>query len=207
MARESLRSQSESLFLHQMQVGRIELAGRLQSIPVQHLQEFTLQCNEALFPEFLEHPVDVHGRDPQRIGQLYLGDRQVEGMVLHQLDRSQPHQQLAQHMRHAGRRLTPPDVDHPLPEHGRIEAETLARWDRDRVFERLREQNADGPTFSFIDGPVTANKVMGVHTAWGRTLKDVFQRYQALRGRHQRYQNGWDCQGLWIEVGLRSRSA
>jgi hypothetical protein len=58
----------------------------------------------------------------------------------------------------------------PVPDPGRIEAETLARWDRDRVFERLREQNADGPTFSFIDGPVTANKVMGVHTAWGRTL-------------------------------------
>jgi hypothetical protein len=56
--------------------------------------------------------------------------------------------------------------------------------------------------FSFIDGPVTANKVMGVHTAWGRTLKNVFQRYQALRGFHQRYQNGWDCQGLWIEVGV-----
>ena len=43
---------------------------------------------------------------------------------------------------------------------------------------------------------------MGVHTAWGRTLKDVFQRYKALRGFHQRYQNGWDCQGLWIEVGV-----
>ena len=39
-----------------------------------------------------------------------------------------------------------------------------------------------------------------VHTAWGRTLKDVFQRYKALRGFDQRYQNGFDCQGLWIEV-------
>ena len=41
-----------------------------------------------------------------------------------------------------------------------------------------------------------------MHTAWGRTLKDVFQRYKALRGYHQRYQNGFDCQGLWIEVGV-----
>ena len=43
---------------------------------------------------------------------------------------------------------------------------------------------------------------LGVHTAWGRTLKDVFQRYKALRGFDQRYQNGFDCQGLWIEVGV-----
>ena len=70
------------------------------------------------------------------------------------------------------------------------------------TFERLRAHNRDGPRFSFFDGPVTANKTMGVHTAWGRTLKDVFQRYKALRGFDQRYQNGWDCQGLWIEVGV-----
>jgi hypothetical protein len=57
-------------------------------------------------------------------------------------------------------------------------------------------------TNPFIDGPVTANKTLGVHTAWGRTLKDVFQRYKALRGFDQRYQNGFDCQGLWIEVGV-----
>ena len=44
--------------------------------------------------------------------------------------------------------------------------------------------------------------MLGVHTAWGRTLKDVFQRYKALRGYDQRYQNGFDCQGLWIEVGV-----
>ncbi len=42
-----------------------------------------------------------------------------------------------------------------------------------------------------------------LHTAWGRTLKDVFQRYKALQGFDQRYQNGFDCQGLWIEVGRR----
>jgi isoleucyl-tRNA synthetase len=89
------------------------------------------------------------------------------------------------------------------PDHPRLEEEVLARWDAEGTFAKLREQNAGGPTFSFIDGPVTANRFsLGVHTAWGRTLKDVFQRYKAMRGFHQRYQNGWDCQGLWIEVGV-----
>ena len=79
----------------------------------------------------------------------------------------------------------------------------LARWDAEGTFAKLREQNKGGPTFSFIDGPVTANRFsLGVHTAWGRTLKDVFQRYKALRGFDQRYQNGFDSQGLWIEVGV-----
>jgi len=89
-----------------------------------------------------------------------------------------------------------------VPDHPALEREVLERWESERTFERLREQNAGGPRFSFLDGPVTANKPLGVHTAWGRTLKDVFQRYKALRGYHQRYQNGFDCQGLWIEVGV-----
>ena len=89
------------------------------------------------------------------------------------------------------------------PDHPALELEILELWEREGTFERLREQNRGGPKFSFIDGPVTANRmVLGVHTAWGRTLKDVFQRYKALRGCEQRYQNGFDCQGLWIEVGV-----
>jgi isoleucyl-tRNA synthetase len=88
------------------------------------------------------------------------------------------------------------------PDHPELELEILARWERERTFERMRERNRGGETFSFFDGPVTANKPLQVHTAWGRTLKDVFQRYKALRGFDQRYQNGFDCQGLWIEVGV-----
>src|ERR1043165_8380919 len=86
------------------------------------------------------------------------------------------------------------------PDHPGLEREMLARWDEEGTFAKLREQNRGGPTFSFIDGPVTANKDLGVHHAWGRTLKDVFQRYKALRGHDQRYQNGYDCQGLHVEV-------
>jgi isoleucyl-tRNA synthetase len=90
----------------------------------------------------------------------------------------------------------------PVPDHPRLEEEILQWWEDEQVFNRLRERNRGNPKWSFIDGPVTANKEMGVHTAWGRTLKDVFQRYKAARGFDQRYQNGWDCQGLWIEVGV-----
>jgi len=88
------------------------------------------------------------------------------------------------------------------PDHDALERTILERWEDEATFEHLRAKNVDGPRFSFIDGPVTANKTLAVHTAWGRTLKDVFQRYKALRGYHQRYQNGFDCQGLWIEVGV-----
>ena len=87
-----------------------------------------------------------------------------------------------------------------VPDHPALEREVLERWERERTFERLREQNAGGPRWSFIDGPITANNPMGVHHAWGRALKDVFQRYHALRGFDERYQNGFDCQGLWVEV-------
>jgi isoleucyl-tRNA synthetase len=88
------------------------------------------------------------------------------------------------------------------PDHDALEREVLDLWEREGTFAQLIAQNASGPRFGFFDGPVTANKTLAVHTAWGRTLKDVFQRYKALRGFHQRYQNGFDCQGLWIEVGV-----
>jgi len=87
-----------------------------------------------------------------------------------------------------------------VPNHTALELEVLERWERERTSERLREQNRGGAPWSFIDGPITANNAMGVHHAWGRTLKDVYQRYHALRGFDQRYQNGFDCQGLWVEV-------
>ena len=75
-------------------------------------------------------------------------------------------------------------------------------WQERRTFARLRAQNADGPRWSFLDGPITANNPMGVHHAWGRTYKDLYQRFHAMLGEDQRYQNGFDCQGLWVEVNV-----
>ena len=93
----------------------------------------------------------------------------------------------------------------------KIEKEILKFWEKKRVFEKLRIQNKGKKTWSFIDGPITANNPMGVHHAWGRTYKDVFQRFKAMQGFDQRYQNGFDCQGLWVEreeekdLGLKNK--
>ena len=77
----------------------------------------------------------------------------------------------------------------------RGEHDILRFWKEQDVFRRLREQNAQGTPWSFLDGPITANNPMGVHHAWGRTYKDAFQRFRAMCGHALRYQNGFDCQG------------
>ncbi len=82
----------------------------------------------------------------------------------------------------------------------RGEHDILRFWRERGIFARLRQQNRGKPKWSFLDGPITANNPMGVHHAWGRTYKDAYQRYFAMTGHEQRYQNGFDCQGLWVEV-------
>jgi isoleucyl-tRNA synthetase len=97
-------------------------------------------------------------------------------------------------------------VDFPAQERAILEF-----WQREQIFERLLEKNRGKPRWSFLDGPITANNPMGVHHAWGRAYKDVYQRYFAMTGHEERYQNGFDCQGLWVEVevekelGLKSK--
>ena len=81
-----------------------------------------------------------------------------------------------------------------------LEQDVLKFWEECDIFRKLVEKNKDGKPWSFFDGPITANNPMGVHHAWGRTLKDLYQRYWAMNGRKLRYQNGFDCQGLWVEV-------
>ncbi len=86
-------------------------------------------------------------------------------------------------------------IDFPAQERAILEF-----WQRTQAFEQLRARNRGKPKWSFLDGPITANNPMGVHHAWGRTYKDAYQRYHAMTGRELRYQNGFDCQGLWVEV-------
>ena len=87
------------------------------------------------------------------------------------------------------------------PDFPQLERNILNWWDENSIVsEYLTKNNNSKTSFSFIDGPITANNPMGVHHAWGRTYKDLFQRYYTMQGHEQRYQNGFDCQGLWVEV-------
>ncbi len=81
-----------------------------------------------------------------------------------------------------------------------LEHRILEFWEKNSVFSLYKNRNKGHKKWSFQDGPITANNPMGVHHAWGRTYKDIFQRYKTMKGFEQRYQNGFDCQGLWVEV-------
>src|SRR6187455_1481085 len=81
-----------------------------------------------------------------------------------------------------------------------FERDILKFWDENGIFDKRKALNRGRPTWSFLDGPITANNPMGVHHAWGRTYKDAYNRYFAMTGHDLRYQNGFDCQGLWVEV-------
>ncbi|MCQ2463668.1 MAG: isoleucine--tRNA ligase, partial [Clostridia bacterium] len=81
-----------------------------------------------------------------------------------------------------------------------MEHDILKFWQENQCFEKRREKNAGKEMFRFIDGPITANNPMGIHHAWGRSLKDIFIRYKSMTGHDCRCQNGFDSQGLWVEV-------
>jgi isoleucyl-tRNA synthetase len=89
----------------------------------------------------------------------------------------------------------PSDVNFPEQER-----EVMKFWEEKHAFQKMKAIHKGQPRWSFIDGPITANNPMGVHHGWGRTYKDLFLRYWTMRGRELRYQNGFDCQGLWVEV-------
>ncbi|OGK62341.1 isoleucine--tRNA ligase [Candidatus Roizmanbacteria bacterium RIFOXYC1_FULL_38_14] len=98
------------------------------------------------------------------------------------------------------------------PDFPLLEKELLTHWYKDGIVDKyLHKNDKEKKTFSFLDGPITANNPMGAHHAWGRTYKDLWPRFFNLMGYRQRFQNGFDCQGLWVEVevekelGLRSK--
>ncbi len=105
--------------------------------------------------------------------------------------------------------FSPVDLKINFPE---MEKKLLDYWYKKGIVKKYLSKNRNSKKrFSFLDGPITANNPMGVHHAWGRTYKDLWQRYKNMRGFKERFQNGFDCQGLWVEVevekelGLKSK--
>lgn len=82
-----------------------------------------------------------------------------------------------------------------------LEKKLLKWWYQSGLVKKYLQRNDKAKKqFSFLDGPITANNPMGVHHAWGRAYKDLWQRFFNMRGFKQRFQNGFDNQGLWVEV-------
>jgi isoleucyl-tRNA synthetase len=91
----------------------------------------------------------------------------------------------------------PAQVDLPA-----VERAVLARWERDRVFERSLEQTASGEPWVFYEGPPTANGKPGTHHVEARVFKDLFPRFRTMQGRHVPRKAGWDCHGLPVELAV-----
>ncbi|HVX68994.1 MAG TPA: isoleucine--tRNA ligase [Mycobacteriales bacterium] len=97
-------------------------------------------------------------------------------------------------------RQMPPQVDLPALEH-----EVLARWrDRD-TFARSLARTESGPSWTFYEGPPTANGRPGTHHVEARVFKDLFPRYKTMQGHHVERRAGWDCHGLPVELEVEKR--
>lgn len=89
-----------------------------------------------------------------------------------------------------------------IPDFIKLEKDTLKFWDDNKCFDKLVEKNKNNERFRFLDGPITANNRSGVHHIFGRTLKDITIKYNAMKGKDCHYQNGFDAQGMWVEVNV-----
>ena len=94
-----------------------------------------------------------------------------------------------------------------------LEQEILERWRERDVFDESVRRREGAEPFVFYEGPPTANGRPGFHHVLARVFKDVFPRYQTMRGKQVRRKAGWDCHGLPVELevekelGLRPQGA
>lgn len=82
-------------------------------------------------------------------------------------------------------------------------AETvLQRWQERRIFERSMEERQGAPSFTFYEGPPSANGLPGIHHVMSRSIKDIFCRYKTQKGFQVKRKGGWDTHGLPIEISV-----
>jgi isoleucyl-tRNA synthetase len=86
-----------------------------------------------------------------------------------------------------------------LPEIGR---QTLQKWLEQDVFARSISSREGKPSFTFYEGPPSANGLPGIHHVMSRAIKDIFCRYKTLKGFQVKRKGGWDTHGLPIELSV-----
>lgn len=90
-----------------------------------------------------------------------------------------------------------PQIDLPAMEHAILEF-----WQKASIFERSMLSRSQGEHWSFYEGPPTANGMPGTHHIEARVFKDVFPRYQTMKGKYVFRKAGWDCHGLPVEIAV-----
>jgi isoleucyl-tRNA synthetase len=88
-----------------------------------------------------------------------------------------------------------PDLDLPA-----LEQRALTRWREREIIGEAARLRKGGPPWTFYEGPPTANGRPGLHHVWARAFKDLFPRFQTMRGRDVPRKGGWDCHGLPVEL-------
>ena len=83
-----------------------------------------------------------------------------------------------------------------------IHKEVLGNWRESDVFDKSIERRKGNPTFTFYEGPPSANGMPGIHHVIARTIKDLFCRYKTLQGFQVNRKAGWDTHGLPVELGV-----
>ena len=86
-------------------------------------------------------------------------------------------------------------VDYPL-----IGESVLQYWKENKIFEKSVANRDGAKTFTFFEGPPSANGTPGIHHVMARTLKDIFCRYKTLQGFQVKRKGGWDTHGLPVEL-------
>ncbi len=81
-----------------------------------------------------------------------------------------------------------------------VAKETLAYWQENEIFEKSVSSREGGPTFTFYEGPPSANGTPGIHHVIARTIKDIFCRYKTQKGFQVKRKGGWDTHGLPVEL-------
>ena len=83
-----------------------------------------------------------------------------------------------------------------------IGKEVKKYWEKNEIFEKSLTSREGNPEYIFYEGPPSANGIPGIHHVMARAIKDLFCRYQTLKGKHVGRKGGWDTHGLPIELGV-----